>query len=346
MKIIAIDPRVDPLWQRLVNCKESDVFHSPGWMTVLANTYGFDTRAYLLLDEFGEPVAGLPYCNITDIRTPRAVTLPFSDYCDPLVDDLDQWQALTAALFRHGTTYKTRCLHNNVILDDPRLSLVNKARWHGIEITGDDAMIWVGLDASARRAIRKAKRCGVQISVADSKEELRSFFELHLQIRKYKYQLLAQPYKFLENIWDQFIAKGDGFLMLARYQGELVGGALFLEWRQKLYYKFNASNPELVACRPNDLVLWEGIKYALDRGINYLDLGLSDWEQEGLVRYKRKYATDEKTISFLTHGNGAANKSTPQIDSLLPKLTDLFTDESVPDAVTERAGEVLYRFFV
>ena len=34
-----------------------------------------------------------------------------------------------------------------------------------------------------------------------------------------------------------------------------------------------------------------------------------------------------------------------QIRGLLPHLTDLFTDRSVPDSVTEKAGDLLYRFF-
>ena len=34
-----------------------------------------------------------------------------------------------------------------------------------------------------------------------------------------------------------------------------------------------------------------------------------------------------------------------QLQDLLPRLTNLFTDETVPDQVTEQAGEALYRFF-
>jgi CelD/BcsL family acetyltransferase involved in cellulose biosynthesis len=135
--------------------------------------------------------------------------------------------------------------------------------------------------------------------------------------------------------------------MLAEYENEFVGGVLFLEWKNKLYYKFNASNPEYLSLRPNDLVIWEGIKYAKLKGLELLDFGISDWDQEGLIRYKKKYATEEKTVSFLRsapfgwHEIAHAN----QIDKLLPKLTNLFTDESVPDHITEEAGDLLYQYF-
>jgi hypothetical protein len=33
------------------------------------------------------------------------------------------------------------------------------------------------------------------------------------------------------------------------------------------------------------------------------------------------------------------------VAELLPKLTALFTDQTVPDSITEKAGDILYRFF-
>jgi lipid II:glycine glycyltransferase (peptidoglycan interpeptide bridge formation enzyme) len=177
-------------------------------------------------------------------------------------------------------------------------------------------------------------------------ETLRAFFELHLGVRKYKYRLLAQPYCFFENIWRQFIEEQRGSLMIAAYEGEIIGGVMFLEWKDGLYYKFNASAPASLSLRPNDLLIWEGIQYGKAKGCTYLDFGLSDWDQEGLLRYKRKFATVEKTISFLRYSpNGASAQQAQQGADFLPQLTQLFTDEAVPDQVTEKAGEVLYRFF-
>ena len=78
-----------------------------------------------------------------------------------------------------------------------------------------------------------------------------------------------------------------------------------------------------------------------------MDFGLSDWEQEGLVRYKRKFTSEEKTISFLSYmPAGERSQQEQQGRVLLSRLTDLFTDESVPDPVTYKAGELLYRFFI
>lgn len=346
MNIVSISPQTDPLWQDLVEQRQSDVFHSPGWMRVLTETYNFDLSAYVLLDEAGEPVAGIPFCRIKDLKGERLVALPFSDYCDPLVGEPAHWRLLLDKLLAEQVPFAVRSLHCDVALTDERLTLVNKAKWHGVDLRPDLDTLWQGLHSSARRAIRKAEREGVVLRTAERKEDLRAFFELHLGVRKYKYHLVAQPYRFFENIWKHFIETQQGLLMVAVYQGEIIGGVLFLIWKNGLHYKFNASDPLHLALRPNDLLIWEGIKYAKAQGYTDLDFGLSDWDQEGLVRYKRKFASEEKTIFFLRYlPDGVPAEQEKQLRSLFSQLTDLFTDETVPDDVTEKAGNVLYRFF-
>jgi len=260
---------------------------------------------------------------------------------------MDHWQRLTEPLVGAHSSFTIRCLHNSLPLADNRFELINKAKWHGLDLRSDLDTLWSGLHSSARRAIKKAQKQGVVVHQAQGEETLRAFFELHLGVRKYKYRLLAQPYRFFESIWRHFIEEGRGALMVATFEDEIVGGVLFLEWKDGLYYKFNASSPAQLSVRPNDLLIWEGIQYAKARDLTYLDFGLSDWDQEGLVRYKRKFATEEKTISFLRYSpNGGPTQQARQLGSLLPQLTQLFTDETVPDQVTEKAGDVLYQFFV
>ncbi len=346
MKIIDLDPLSALQWTKLVDENNSDIFHSPQWLAVLAQTYDFDVRARVLVNGENKAIAGLPYVHIEDMLSLRTVILPFSDYCDPIVNSSDEWREICADMLSGNDPVTVRCLHNDIPLKDSRFKLVNRARWHGIDLKPDLDDIYKNVHSSSKRAIRKAQRVGITIRLADHEDDLRRFFEMHLTTRKLKYRLLAQSYSFLQNIWRNFIASQQGALMLAEYKGEIIAGCLYLEWKYRLYYKFNASALDHQLTRPNDLLMWEGIQYAKNRGLDYLDLGLSDWDQEGLIRYKRKYATEEKTISFLRHTpEGSVNEREAQIRSLLPRLTDLFTDESVPNEITEKAGEVLYRYF-
>jgi CelD/BcsL family acetyltransferase involved in cellulose biosynthesis len=346
MSVISIDPRVDPLWRSLVDQVPSSVFHSPDWIRVLTDTYGWCARAQMLLDDQGRPQAGIPFCRIADVFGKRIVALPFSDYCDPLVGDPQAWSLLTEGLFREYCPILMRCLHNSVPLGDKRFALVKQARWHGVDLRPELDALWQGMHDSSRRAIKKSQREGVAIRVAESEADLRAFFEMHLKVRKYKYGLLAQPFRFFQNIWRHFVQAQRGFILLAVHEDKIVAGDFFLEWKDTLYYKFNASNPDGLSHRPNDLLTWEGIKHAKARGLSFLDLGLCDWDQEGLARYKRKFGAEERTISFLQHSpNGPSPPPQKELRDLLGQLTQRFTDRSVPDLVTEKAGEDLYRLF-
>lgn len=347
MSIIGIDPRVDPLWLKLLTRFQSSVFHSPAWTRVLNDTYGFEIHAYVMLDSSGEPLAGIPFCHFTDLTGERTVSLPFSDYCDPLVSSHEHWGKLSDKLVSHQSPVLMRCLHNELPLTDHRFTLAKQAKWHCIDLQPDLNTLWGRLHDSSKRAIKKAQRDTVIVQIARTENELRAFFDMHLQIRKRKYRLLAQPYSFFENIWRQFVETENGALMLASYQDKVIGGTFFLQWHDTLYYKFNASLPDYLDHRPNDLLIWEGIQYGKAKGYKSLDFGLSDWDEEGLVRYKRKFASDEKTISFVRYlpDSPAPTLQEKQALTLLPVLTRLFTDGAVADQVTEEAGNCLYRFF-
>ncbi|MFB3819066.1 MAG: lipid II:glycine glycyltransferase FemX [Candidatus Methylomirabilales bacterium] len=342
MEIQLVDPRTDRAWHRLIARHPSTVFHSPEWMGVLADTYAFDVRALVALDEAGEPRSGVPFCPIQDFRGARLVALPFCDYCDPLVEDRGEWEALLGQMLSAGQPLFMRCLRNPLPVQDARLTTIRQARWHGVDLQDDVDAVWNRCEPSARRAIRKAQHAGVQVRPAEDEKTLRAFYDLHLGVRKFKYRLLAQPYTMFESVWQRFLVPQKGRLLVATKADEIIAGAVFLKWKDRLFYKFAASDPAHLGDRPNDLVMWEGIRYAKAEGLTYLDLGLSDWEQEGLIRYKRKFATEEGAIRFLRLSHTAAGPGGDH--AFLHELTQLFTDPAVPDRVTEMAGGVLYRY--
>lgn len=346
LTVVTLDPTTDPRWEQLLAGQRADVFHSPPWLRALRDTYDLPIEARVLADASGAPVAGFVYSRIDDIMDPRVVSLPFSDFCDPLAATPAEWEALTAGVVDPAGRFHLRCLHSELPLGDPVLSVAGRARWHGVDLTRGLDEIWESIASSARRSIRKARDEGVQVRAGESLEDLRSFFELHLRVRKYKYQLLAQPWPFFEHLWTHLLSQGHGRLLLAEREGQVLGGVLLLQWGASLYYKFNASQPDLLGARPNDLVIWEAIEHGVASRLARLDFGLSDWDQEGLLRFKRKYATEEKTIHSLQNVPHAPSPREAELRALLPRLTALFTRPDVPDSVSEDAGNSLYRYFV
>lgn len=348
-RVVEIDPLDDPRWSDLERGTPfGSIFTSSKWLRVLQRAYDFPIRCTAIENASGGLTGGVAHVSISDVRGKRLVSLPFSDYCDPLVADSTAWRRLADALVQRNIPLTFRCLHNEAVLSDPSFTQFKDAKWHSVDLTRSLDEIWDSVETSSRRAIRRAQKQGVQIRRAESKRDLRTFYELHAGVRNQKYRMLAQPYSFFDCIWDEFLEEGLGFLLLAEVNDRVIAGTMYLHHGRTIYYKFNASDLGQLQLRPNDLLVWDGIRRAKEEmGCATYDFGLSDSDQEGLLRFKRKFATEEKTIRFMQHRSTRWETRTVEAEwsHVLPALTELLTSKSVPAGVAEQASSLLYRVF-
>ena len=326
----------------LINHHLSSLFTSPQWIDAVGRTYGFELQASVSICDNHE--AAILFSHICDFRGERVVSLPFSDYCDPLVEDPDTWRELITPLMAFNSPIRLRTLRSDLPGKDERFSHCKTAKWHGIDLGRDENELWAGLSPQARQNIRHARRSGVVVRQGKSIDDVQVIYRMHCHIRKTKYRLLAQPLAFFENLYDIFRPDGGATVLIAEFGAVPLAALFLLQWRNILYYKFNASVDQ--GCRPNDLLIWEAILLGRQRGLAALDFGLSDLEQPGLIRYKRKYATEERTIYFFEcRPQRSPDACTEQSAGILRNVVRLLTDPSVPDEITRTAADDLYRFF-
>src|SRR5688572_27982229 len=99
---IVRDPDRDPRWAELLDRHPAaSIFHSPGWLNALRQTYGYEpfvvsTSAGATLDN------GLVACEVKGWASRRLVSLPFSDHCDPLVENSADLSESLAFLLNHA----------------------------------------------------------------------------------------------------------------------------------------------------------------------------------------------------------------------------------------------------
>jgi CelD/BcsL family acetyltransferase involved in cellulose biosynthesis len=344
LQITAVDPRTDRRWGQLAAGPLGSLFTSPPWIEAFCTTYGMVPEARVAVDPAGRTLGGFAWVPIDDMRGGRHSSLPFCDRADPFVTDEGIWKEVSADVFSAGQPLTLRCFDTAVAASDARFDQVGAAAWHGTPLAGSAEELHARLSGTARRNIRTAHRSGVRIEADTSLDGVLAFHRLHVGLRKRKYRLLAQPVAFFEAIWRAFSAADAVVTLLARCDDTVVAGAVFLVWNDTLYYKFGASSPEHLAVRPNDAIFWAGINWGLQRNLSMLDWGLSDLDQPGLVAYKRKWATTERRIVTLRPA-GSVSPGHREIDGILGELTRLLTADDVPDHITERAGELLYRYF-
>jgi len=340
------DPRNDPVWRDLMTTPRGSLFGSPAWLAAISDTYGFEISAHMTVNDDGSPRTGLAFAQIDDFLGSRQVSVPFCDYLDPIVDNDADWHTLTDPLLERGLPLQLRVLHADAPRRDPRFVAVEEMAWHGTRLDRDDDELFDALHHRSRQNIRAARRHGVTARFGSDLEDVRVFHDLHRRTRKRKHRLLAQPVAFFENIWKHFAPDDNIVVGLAEHEGDVIAGSLYLRWNGVWYYKFSASIFERSVVRPNELLAWESMLLGKQRGCAKYDWGVSDLDQPGLVAYKRKFATEEHRVTVLRHAPaGYVNRVAAEALPVLGELTNLLTRDDVPDEVTQRGGEILYRYF-
>lgn len=335
----------DEAWHALARSRGAGLFHSPPWLCAVSDAYGFDIRASVMLNPAGTPIAGIPYCELDDLAGRRIVSVPFSDSCDPLFSSIDEWQTMFAALQTRGLPIHLRCLFEQRVIADGALTVTKRARWHRLALTGSRDAIWQAVAPATRRAIRRAEAAGVEIRPMAGHADRDAFHRMHVALRKTKYRLLAQPLRFFEAIEQRFQAIG-GWHSLAAWRDErMIAATVYLRWGDVLYYKFNTSALDGLDVRPNNLLVWEGIKLAKALGCSALDLGPSDDDQPGLIRFKAGFGAEGSELRFLRWTPPGWQPDRLETRKMFGEMTQHFTEAAVPNDITARAGTLLYRFF-
>jgi CelD/BcsL family acetyltransferase involved in cellulose biosynthesis len=344
ISISCIDPITDPAWCALLKHPSAGLFHSPPWLRAIRDAYGFAIRAYLARDVNDGPVGGLAVCEIDDAAGHRLVTVPFSDSCDPLFTSDEVWRALFRELQSHQLPVNLRCLNEHRISTEDGLTTVKRARWHRLSVLSPAEELLLRMTPECRRAIRRANKVGLEVRPLVGDEDRVAFHQLHANLRKQKYRMLAQPLCFFEAIERRF-RQIDGWHSLGAFLGDrMIAATVYVRWGDTLYYKFNASASDALNTRPNNLLVWSGVMLAQSLGCRFLDLGPSDDDQPGLIRFKRNFGAQEHELRFLRWTPPGWREAITN-RTRLGEITRRLTEPHIPYEVAARAGAALYRYF-
>lgn len=272
-------------------------FHSAAWARVLNSTYGL-TPLYFTVQRANRLVALLPIMEvISGLTGRRGVSLPFTDHCEPLGFSDDSAAALIKEALHLGRNQKWKYLEcrGGTPFGDvtPSVSFLG----HRLDLTSNAETIFNRFDSSVRRAIRKAEKCGVVTTIAQTLPAVREYYDLHCQTRRL-HGLPPQSFRFFLNIHTHVLSQSQGMVATAKYQGRPIASAIFFHLGPQALYKFGASDPDFQEFRANNLLMWEAIKWCVAQGKKTLDFGRTSIGGDGLRRYKLGWGTEERQIRY------------------------------------------------
>ena len=344
MQIDTIDPTRDSTWEEFVReSAGATVFHSSAWANVLQDTYGFQPRYLAARDGCGAIVAGIP---LLETRGRRVVSLPFSDRCAPLISDDAAGAALLVTLKAMVGTNRASSieLRGGPAADlesqgfHAREAFVN----HALPLDATFAETEMRFDKSARQASRKARRLGVTVHHSTAREDMRSFYLLHVRTRK-RHGLLPQPWQFFDGIHRHFVRPGYGHLLMVEHEGTLVAAGVDLAFRDTLYSKFMASDMRFKQLSAGNLLHCSEVELALSLGCHTLDLGRSDIAGTGLRVYKSRCGGIEEPLPYFHYPSPATNGAVASPSSL-PRRALAVAVRFAPLWALRHAGALIYKY--
>ncbi len=337
-----INPLEYKNWDELVLSKPGhSIFHSLAWAKVLHQTYGY-IPYYFALIEKNELKVLIPAMEVHGIIAQRrGVSLPFSDYCEPIINKHIEFIDVLDSILRLGKKYKWRSIEfrdgSHFQQDIVPSSYFYR---HTLSLSGNEDQIFSKFRSSTKRNIKKAIREGVQIEIHNSFESIKDYYQLHCLTRK-KHGLPPQPFGFFANIYDHIITKNSGFVMLAFYNGKKISGGIYFHFGSEAMYKFGASDSRFQHLRANNLVMWEAIKWFARKGFKNFCFGKTEPENDGLLQYKRGWGTKESVIKYYKY-DLEENKYIISDQKLKGFHNKIFS--RIPISLLKMSGSLFYKY--
>lgn len=272
-------------------------FHSKEWGKLLIESYNYKPTYYTLFEN-GELSAVIPMMEVNSwITGNRAISLPFSDYCEPLFKSRNLSQTLAEEIIKTLEIQKTKYIEfrTSKHLYPFETEQYRRDLRHILKLDKNESDLLKQCSDNTKRNIKKAAKENLSLKIQNDENGIRNFYDMMCETRK-KHGLPPQPFSFFKNILDLIITKGFGDILFAIKDNNYISGAIYLKFGKKLLYKYGASYSQYLKFRGNHFVMWEAIKKYKNEGYEEFDFGESDLEQEGLKRFKRGWNADELSI--------------------------------------------------
>jgi CelD/BcsL family acetyltransferase involved in cellulose biosynthesis len=332
----------DPRWEKFVASHPSATpFHHPGWVRLVAGCYGFRGFAVTASDTTGQIRAGLPVVEVSHFRIgPRWVSLPFTDYCAPLVSDPQEEADLVCALQQASTAAGVRRVEVRAPLAGAPVLGPAMFR-HVISLDGGPEAVYQRFRRTARQQVRRAQGRGVTVRRATRPEDLTDiFYRLHARNRR-RLGVPVQPSRFFRMLWDSVIGTGLGLAFIAEASGRPVAAHVCLAWNGTMTDKFSASDDAAWPLRPNHLIIWHALQAACQIGCQWFDFGRTDACNEGLRVFKKTLGAVEEPLAYGVLG------AEPEPATVGLCIMGRLLGSAIrhgPLVLCRAAGEALYRY--
>jgi len=338
----SFDPCADARWPSFLDRHPAaSVFHTAGWLEALRRTYGYQPVGYTSSPPGTELVDGFPFCRVkTCVSRRRLISVPFSDHAALLTEHGHALPELFSFLARQVETKAYRYVEIRPVppfsVAPAGLGLSAAFYWHRLSLEKElDGLYGSFHKNCVRRKIRRAEREALTYAEGRTDKLIQHFYGLLLTTHR-RHGLPPQPLSWYRNLVE---CLGDGIQIRVAYKNDLaVASIITLTYKRTMVYKYGCSDARYHNLGGMVYLLWRAIQDAKARGLDEMDMGRSDCDNAGLVRFKERWSAERSTLVYW--GSPARLRLNPNWWSV--KLARRFV-QALPTAVLPALGRWSYK---
>jgi FemAB-related protein (PEP-CTERM system-associated) len=284
-------------WDEYVSrAPDAGLYHRYGWARVIERTYGH--RALYLWVRDRDRIRGiLPLVLFRGALGGRTlVSLPFLDEGGLCADDeaarATLWEAAQAVARRErAAAVELRGRPASGLPLSPLSSKVTVM----LSLADEPEILWKRLDAKVRNQVRKAVNSGLTPAWCGI-EALDDFYDVFAQ----NMRDLGSPVharRFFEAILEEFA--GTARLLIIRDGPRAVAGGVCMTFRDTVLVPWASSLRQWRSRCPSNLLYWEAMRTACEKGLRWLDFGRSS-PGGGTYKFKMQWGGGEQPLHWET----------------------------------------------
>jgi hypothetical protein len=341
-RVYQLDPLSDPRWSALVATHpQASVFHTRAWLTALHATYGYRPLVLTTCGPDAPLTDGIVFCEIDSWLTGRRiVSLPFSDHCEPLLNDSS---ALSELLTHARATvdegrYKRLEIRPHSEQGEQVCGFQPKggAVLHRLDLTAPADQLFRSFHKDCiQRKIRRAERENLAYEEGSSEEQLKDFYRL-MTITRRRHGLPPQPIEWFRSLVTAF--GPDLKIRIVRKEGVAVASIITLSHREVMVYKYGCSDASANKYGGTPMLFWQTIQEAKRNGQIELDMGRSDLDDPGLSVFKEHWGSVPTPLTYWKYPAEESRAKPAWQKNLMQRVVSASSDR-----VLQLAGNILYR---
>ena len=340
--VYEIDPLCDPRWPRFVERhRDASVFHSVEWLQALRSTYGYEPFAVTTEAATEELQNAIVLCRVKSWLTgSRFVGLPFSDHCEPLLQESHNLGLLVGYLTVHLSKRKWKYLEIRPLSVAPEenscLSMNSTYYLHRMDLRKSAGELFKAFHKDCvQRKVRRAEKELLVYEEGNSDLLVDKFYKLLVLTRR-RHLLPPQPKSWFRSLAHHF---GDKMkIRLASKDGVPVASILTLAHKRSMIYKYGGSDAQFNKLGGTPFLFWKTVQDAKENGFEDFDLGRSDLDNEGLIAFKEHLGAERQSLHYWRYPNGVPEGQAKWQSKVARIVVPL-----APEASLLAVGNIFYR---